>query len=159
MPIQRIPNGVQLNSATLNVKVQFYAADTVRVLKWLPDGTSAKASLVVIQTNLPDLNIRVEENADTITLASANLTVELSKTDGAIQYLAGDHRVILKEQGRAAITPVKSRMNNAFSVRQDFRLTPKEGIYGLGQHQYGWLNDRGHTVNWCRPTPTPLPHS
>ena len=37
--VQRIQNGVQLNTAALNVKVQFYAADIVRVLKWLPGGT------------------------------------------------------------------------------------------------------------------------
>ena len=61
---QRIPNGVQMNSATLNVRVQFYADDIVRVLKWRPDGTPAKASLVVIQTNLPDLNIHFDENPE-----------------------------------------------------------------------------------------------
>ena len=49
---------VELNTGIVNVKVQFYADDRVRVVKWLPGGTPKKASLVVIQTNLPDLNIR-----------------------------------------------------------------------------------------------------
>src|SRR5208282_580095 len=43
---ERIPNGVQMSSTTLNVRVQFYADDIVRVLKWRPDGTPVKASLV-----------------------------------------------------------------------------------------------------------------
>ena len=65
---------------------------------------------------------------------------KIIQTDGAIQYLAGDgHRVILKEEGWATITPVKiAHETNAFSVRQNFKLTPDEGIYGLGQHQYGY---------------------
>ncbi|MGO9000756.1 MAG: DUF4968 domain-containing protein, partial [Limisphaerales bacterium] len=96
---QRIPNGVQLNTAALNVKVQFYADDIVRVVKWLPGGTSEKSSLVVIQTNLPALDINFQENAATIILASGKITVQLSKSDGAIQYLTGDNQVILKEQG------------------------------------------------------------
>ena len=29
---------------------------------------------------------------------------------------------------------------------QNFKLTPDEGIYGLGQHQYGYMNYRGRTV-------------
>jgi len=135
LPVQRIQNGVQLNTAALNVKVQFYADDTVRVVKWLPGGTSEKSSLVVIQTNLPALNIQVEENAKTITLGSGKITLQLSKSDGAIQYLTGDNRVILQEQGETMITPVRIKHEtNAFSVRQNFKLTPDERIYGLGQH-------------------------
>jgi alpha-D-xyloside xylohydrolase len=147
LPVQRIQNGVQLNTAALNVKVQFYADDTVRVVKWLPGGTSEKSSLVVIQTNLPALNIQVEENAKTITLGSGKITLQLSKSDGAIQYLTGDNRVILQEQGETMITPVRIKHEtNAFSVRQNFKLTPDEGIYGLGQHQSGYMNYRGRTV-------------
>jgi alpha-D-xyloside xylohydrolase len=146
-PVQRITNGVQLNTAGMNVRVQFYAPDIVRVVKWLPGGTSAKSSLVVIQTNPPDLNIRVEENTDTIALSSTKIAVQLSRRGGAVQYLAGNGRVILKEQGPAAIAPVKiAYETNAFSIRQNFTLTPQEGIYGLGQHQSGYMNYRGRTV-------------
>ena len=35
----------------------------------------------------------------------------------------------------------------AFSVQQNFKLTPDEGVYGLGQHQSGYMNYRGRTVN------------
>jgi alpha-D-xyloside xylohydrolase len=145
--VQHIQNGVQLQAGKLNVKVQFYADDVVRVLKWGPGGTSAQASLVVIQTNLPDLNIKVDEGADTVTLASGKLKLQLSRSDGAIQYLDANNQIILKEQGPAEITPVSlAHESNAFSVRQDFTLTPEEGIYGLGQHQDGYMNYRGRTV-------------
>ncbi len=146
-PVQHIQNGVQLQSGKLNVKVQFYADDVVRVLKWSSGGTSAKASLVVIQTNLPDLNIKVDEGADAVTLASGKLKLQLSKSDGAIQYLDANNQVILEEQGPADIAPVSiAHESNAFSVRQNFKLAPEEGIYGLGQHQSGYMNYRGRTV-------------
>jgi alpha-D-xyloside xylohydrolase len=145
--IKRIQNGVELKTDRLNVKVQFYADDRVRVVKWAPGGTSQKASLVVIQTNPPDLNIQFQENAGTVTLASGKIRLQLSENDGTIQYLTADNRPILAEQGGANIEPVKIKNEkNAFSVQQNFKLTPDEGIYGLGQHQSGYMNYRGRTV-------------
>ncbi len=131
----------------MHLKVQFYADDTVRVLKWQTGGTPEKASLVVIQTNVPDLNIQFQEDAGTVTLASKNMTVNLSKSDGAIQFLGAGNRNLLKEQGAPVITPVRMKYEtNAFSVEQDFTLTTNEGLYGLGQHQNGYMNYRGRTV-------------
>jgi alpha-D-xyloside xylohydrolase len=145
--LQRIQNGVELNAAALNVRVQFYADDIVRVVKWVPGGTPEKASLVVIKTNLPALNLQFQENAKVITLGSGKVTIQLSKSDGAIKYLDGDQRIILQEQGGANIVPVKiEHESNAFSVGQNFKLTPDEGVYGLGQHQNGYMNYRGRTV-------------
>jgi len=144
---RRIQNGVLLNTGNLHVKVQFYADDTVRILKWRTGGTSEKTSLVVIETNVPDLNIRFQEDAGIVTLSSKNVTLRLSKHNGAIQFLTADNRNLLKEQGAPIITPVRMKYEtNAFSVEQDFTLTPDEGIYGLGQHQNGYMDYRGHTV-------------
>jgi alpha-D-xyloside xylohydrolase len=145
--VRPIQNGIQLKTANLNVKVQFYADDIVRVVKWSPQGTAEKASLIVIQTNVPDLRIDFQETAETITLSSRKMTVQLSKSDGSIQYLNTDSQPILKEQGEAMIMPVQMKHEtNAFSVQQNFKLTPDEGIYGLGQHQSGYMNYRGRTV-------------
>jgi alpha-D-xyloside xylohydrolase len=143
----RIQNGVQLKAGELNVRVQFYADNVVRVLKWRPEGTSEKASLVVVEREVPDLKIRLQEDAEAITLSSGKVAVRLSKNNGAIQYLTGDSQVILKEAGQAIIAPIRiEHETNAFSIQQDFKLTPDEGIYGLGQHQSGYMNYRGRTV-------------
>jgi alpha-D-xyloside xylohydrolase len=145
--VQHIQNGAQLASGDLNVKVQFYADDTVRVLKWRPEGTPQKASLVVVQTNVPDLKIGFQEDDHEVTLSSSGIILRLSKSDGAIQFLNRDKQVILKEKGAPNITPIDIKYEaNAFSVEQDFTLTPDEGIYGLGQHQSGYMNYRGRTV-------------
>jgi alpha-D-xyloside xylohydrolase len=145
--IARVANGVQLTTGDLNIRVQFYSPSTVRVVKWASGGTSEKASLSVIQKDVPDLNVRLEESAAKVTLTSGQVKVQLSKTDGAIQYLANDDHTILKEQGRAIFTPCRiEKEKAAFSVRQNFTLTPDEGLYGLGQHQSGYMNYRGRTV-------------
>jgi alpha-D-xyloside xylohydrolase len=144
--VERIRNGVLLKTGTLNVKVQFYSDDTVRVVKWLPGGTDEKKSLVVIQSTLPGVNIGLQESSEFFNLSSGKITVQISKSNGQIQYLTIDSKVILAEQGQAIIKPVEMEHEKSFSIQQDFKLTADEGLYGLGQHQDGYMNYRGRSV-------------
>ena len=145
--IERIQNGVQLKTGDLNVKVQFYAEGIVRVVKWPSGGTNEKLSLSVLQKALPDLDVHVEENASKVTLSSGKIMLQLSKSDGSIQYLDSGNRTLLKEQGRPIFTPSQiARETSAFSVQQNFKLSADEGVYGLGQQQLGVMNYRGRTV-------------
>src|SRR5450432_2022643 len=68
---QRIHNGVQLLAGGQNVKVQFYSAGTIRVLKWPIGGSAKKASLAVIQTEVPELHIGISKSGNVITLSSS----------------------------------------------------------------------------------------
>jgi alpha-D-xyloside xylohydrolase len=145
--IERIQNGVQMRTGDLNVKVQFYAEGIVRVVKWPASGTSEKLSLSVLQKALPDLDVHVEESAAEVTLSYGHVKLQLSKSDGSIQYLDSGNRALLKEQGRPIFTPSQiARETSAFSVQQNFRLSADEGVYGLGQQQLGVMNYRGRTV-------------
>ena len=55
--------------------------------------------------------------------------------------------VLLAEQGAASITPAAVVGEpRAYSIETHYRLKPGEGIYGLGAHQAGVMNYRGHTV-------------
>lgn len=143
---QRIQNGIQLETQTLNLKVQFYADNIVRVVKWLPDGSSAKKSLIVVQNELPDLKIDFQENNQHLIIRSEKISVTICKKDGKIEYLNQDNGIILQEAKKAVITPVEMEYEKAYSIQQSFNLTPTEGIYGLGQHQDGYMNYRGRTV-------------
>jgi alpha-D-xyloside xylohydrolase len=145
--IQRIQNGIQLATGDLNVKAQFYAEGIVRVVKWPTGGTSEKHSLSVIQKDLPNLDVRFEENKAEVTLSSGQVKLLVSKSDGSIKYLDSDNRTVLKELGRAIFTPTGiEREKSAFSIRQNFQLSAEEGVYGLGQQQLGVMNYRGQTV-------------
>ncbi|MGA9069327.1 MAG: hypothetical protein WB424_03665, partial [Terracidiphilus sp.] len=67
--IQKIQNGVQLTFGDMNVKAQFYAEGTVRVVKWPANGKADKLSLTVIQKELPKLDVQVTEDAAGVTLS------------------------------------------------------------------------------------------
>jgi alpha-D-xyloside xylohydrolase len=145
--IQKIQNGVQLALGDLNVKAQFYAEGTVRIVKWPTAGKADKLSLTVIQKELPSLDVQVAESAAGVTLSDGLVKVIISKSDGAIQYFDKDGKTILQEQGKAIFTPATNpREEKAFNLQQNFTLNADEGVYGLGQFQDGIMNYRGHSV-------------
>ncbi|HDQ44389.1 MAG TPA: DUF5110 domain-containing protein, partial [bacterium] len=141
-----VRNGVQLETRGLHVRVQFYDENRVRVVKWPEGGTADKQSLVVIQDSLPPIDIRITERRGDILLRSSALTLSVSRKDGRIRYSSADGRIILREKGEPEFTPVEYTGDRSFHVRQNFRLTAEEGIYGLGQHQDGHMNYRGAEV-------------
>ena len=141
-----VPHGVVVKTPGLNVQVLFYAGDTVRVTKWLPQGSPVRKSLVVIQEKLPELAFERRESAEAVVLGSKALKVSVSKSDGSVTLTRASGEIVLKEDGKATLSPVSFNGDKGYSLRQRFTLTPSEGIYGLGQHQDGYMNYRGRSV-------------
>ncbi len=141
--VKHIKNGIELNTPGLNLKIEFYNDNIVRILKWNKFGTSDKKSLSVIMDSIPDLGIKTEENGNSILLSSPALTLKVSKAGGNIEYLNSNGENILSETGKPSFTRVVYDKDSGFSVRQNFKLSPDEGIYGLGQNQDGYFNYRG----------------
>ncbi|MBN1694779.1 DUF5110 domain-containing protein [candidate division WOR-3 bacterium] len=144
--LKQIQNGVQIETNEINFKVQFYADNIVRVVKWLPGASVEKMSLVVIQDTLPNLQVKFKENSKEVIISSSKITLNVSKKDGKIEYLNSQGESVLRENSKADITPVEYKHERAFSLKQKFLLTGDEGVYGLGQHQYGYMNYRGKKV-------------
>jgi len=144
---QLIPGGLQFTNGEINVKVLFYSPSTVRVLKWPAGGISAKTSLSVVSQ--PDLSVHVgqiEETSEVIVFGSPRFALQIDKHTGGITYLGPDNRTILTETTSSfAHCPIE-REKAAFSIQQNFTLSPDEGLCGLGQHQSGYMNYRGRTV-------------
>ena len=143
--VESIKNGVVVHTSGQNTKIQFYSGNIVRIMKWLPEGTDKKLSLSVIMDTLPQLSIKVDQNSNDIVLTSDKMEVSYNKASGSISYSDKGNKELLAESG-TAFTPVVYSGDSSYNIQQDFELTPNEGIYGLGQHQYGYMNYRGKTV-------------
>ena len=141
-----VKNGIQTATKNLNVRAQYYDKGTVRVTKWPSNGTSEKNSLSVIMDSVPELEIKIQEAQEYVLLESPQLLVKLFKKDGHLQFVSPDDSTILSETGKPEFTPVVYDRDSAFSISQSFSLYRDEGVYGLGQHQYGYFNYRGKTV-------------
>ena len=146
IPIRSIQNGAEFETAGMSIRIQFYSDNTARVVKRPVAGKEAPPSLSVIQTPEPDLGILISDTNGILILKTGRLAVRAGKSDGRIEFAAADGSVLLKEKGRPSFDPVVYSGDSTFQVRQGFRLTREEGVYGLGQHQDGLMNYRGKTV-------------
>jgi alpha-D-xyloside xylohydrolase len=144
--VTQVVNGVRLESSKMNVKVQFYGEKLARVTKWSANGSSEKKSLMVLNHELPSIEVSIEETSEAVELKTSALNVSISKADGNIKYTDLSGNVVLQEQGSPLLSPVVYSADSGFTVQQNFKLTADEGVYGLGQHQYGYFNYRGKEV-------------
>jgi alpha-D-xyloside xylohydrolase len=87
------------------------------------------------------------QTRDAVTLATAAVRVRVDRRTGAVEFLDVAGKTILTESadGREISPAIQPGVEGTL-VRQAFVLAPDEGIYGLGQHQQGVWNYRGHSV-------------
>ncbi len=142
--IFKLENGIRLQTRELNVRVQFFADNTVKVEKWLTGTKPDTTSLVVIQNKVPKVDFKLSETTDSVFLSTNRLLVSISLSDGQVCF-KNKTKTLLKEAA-AQFIPFELKNEKAYSIRQNFTLSDDEGIYGLGQHQYGYMNYRGKSV-------------
>jgi alpha-D-xyloside xylohydrolase len=145
--VKVLRNGIQWTNGQFFTRILFYGENQVRVVKWI-NGVSPENNSLVVKNSAPEkANLSFAEDAFQFVLCSINLTVRLSKVDGTVEYQDAAGQTLFKEQGPPAIQPISIRSEtNLFSLEQKFLLRPEEGLYGLGQHQDGYMNYRGRTV-------------
>jgi alpha-D-xyloside xylohydrolase len=143
--LTRFDNGVQLKAHDLNVKVQFYSDNMVRITKWPSNGKEEKQSLSVIMSPEMSSKPEISENDTDVVLKTGSLIVKINRNTGNTSFSKGSGEVLLSETGQA-FKPAGIAGDPGLNIEQDFKLTEDEGIYGLGQHQDGLMNYRGHTV-------------
>lgn len=103
------------------------------------------------ESNIPTIvrpcggsSFKVSSTARAVSITTASLHVEVDRESLAIKFSNLKGQLILgehSEDGRA-LQPIKVGDVPAYEVRQDFDLSPDEALYGLGQHQEGFLNVR-----------------
>ncbi len=142
---KEINNGVEISTNELNLRIQFYSDQIVRVVKWLPESKADKLSLAVIRNEPKAVNLEILENKKQIILNSDELQVRILKRNMEITFYNSDGSQILSESG-PDFEAVVYGSDSAYHVKQQFVLDKDEGIYGLGQHQYGYMNYRGKKV-------------
>ncbi len=140
---QQTAMGIVFSTSSVQVEVQFFNPQTVRILKWPAGSAFEKKSLSVVGAPQPT-SFKITEDKNSITLQSSALTVHADRQTGRVSYFtpAGEQLFTEKDYG-IRFTPVTDAdSTKTFLVRQAFMLDSAEAIYGLGQHQEGMMNQR-----------------
>lgn len=134
--------GINFTSQGMDIRVEFFTPDVVRVYKTLQAEAYENKSLVVDVQKEP-VKIDIVQNKNFVTLASSDLKVKVNLTTAGIEFFKknGEKLLLDKDYG-TRFTKIDDAGKPSYNVRTEFLLDEYEPIYGLGQIQDNVLNRR-----------------
>jgi alpha-D-xyloside xylohydrolase len=141
-------NGIKYTVNGIDVRIQFYTPDIVRVIKTPAGRSFKKESFSVIKHAQAKMSLDIDDKGDLVNINSGKVIVSLNKRSGTITYSSSAGSVLLNEkEGGSKFTPFIDAGESTFTVEQSFVLDTKEAIYGLGQQQGGKMVQRNLSLN------------
>ncbi len=145
--IERSANGVTLHSSSGALHISVCSERVIRV-EASPTDEFPKSIVPTVIRPCGGASFTISSNASTVSIRTSVLKVEIDRATSSVRFLTAAGQPVLSEQehdGRT-IAPVDVDGMHTYEIRQDFLLSPDEALYGLGQHQEGFLNLRGIPV-------------
>jgi len=153
--VKKDSNGVTLQMNPGVMRLEVYSPRIIRVTYTAQDQLPKSASLAVIAK--PErVKWKLSDTKSEISLRTDEIQARVNRATGAVSFFDKDGAPILAENpdGGKSLTPNQINGMNTLRSRQEFELEPNEAIYGLGQHQNGWMNYCGTTVHLQQRNPT-----
>ncbi len=141
--IARSANGVTLHSSSGALHLAVCSDRVIRVEASLTDKFPESNVPTVIRP-CGGASFTISYSASTVTIKTSVLKVEIDRATNSVEFLTAAGQPILSEQGShgRTITPIDVDGLHTNEIGQDFLLSPNEALYGLGQHQEGFLDLR-----------------
>jgi alpha-D-xyloside xylohydrolase len=145
--VSRQPDGLLLKLESGVLRLQVMSPYTIRVTYAAGDAIPDLKSYSVIATPPADAKWTTRDTPDAIFIETDILRTRIDRQTGAVAFFDLQDNPILAESsdGREISPSIQPGVHGTL-VRQSFVLLADEGIYGLGQHQQGIWNYRGHAV-------------
>ena len=151
---ERIPAGIVVTpaeGAARRVRLEVYGPETIRVTATEDADLDLPASLMVTAEPSATTPFRVESRGDMVVLSTAEAVAEVSTITGAVRFLdAGGHEILAERPGSRELSPVtvedQAGDHRFLATRQVWESPADESFYGLGQHQQGVMDYKGHDV-------------
>ena len=143
---QRTLHGIKSNVQGLDIQIEFYSSNTVRIYKVPENNQYSKKSLSVIKAP-EQINLSINEKGDIVVLESNTLQVNYHRKTGKVSFFdKQENRLFTEKDYGAQFTQFNDAGNQTYSPRQSFLLDKEEAIYGLGQTQTGQMNQRNQKM-------------
>jgi len=131
------------------LKIQICSDEIIRVIASPVDSFSTRASLMVNKTNWQPANWSVKEEGSIVKISTSKITVCVDSITGKIEFYDSNNNSLLNEKngGGKIITPAEVMGEKTYHIQQLLEPSEGEAFYGLGQHQNGVMNYKGHDVD------------
>ncbi|MEO7720235.1 MAG: TIM-barrel domain-containing protein [Capsulimonas sp.] len=139
---------IQLSQGALRLQV---CTPRVIHVTYSADGAFPEQRVPTVIAKFAPTPFKVTTTDRYITIATGQVQAQVDRKSGAVRFLDAKGNAILSEpeSGGKSLTPVTlpgATPVKSFRAHQEFALPADEGIYGLGQHQDGFMDYRGSAV-------------
>lgn len=147
--VQRQADGVTVHprvQGTAAVRLQVVDTGIIRVSAD-PDGDFKRSDSLMRVPVQGDSAFQLDEQSDSVRLKTAKVIATVSTIDGHVSFADAQGKPLLAEvAGGRTFSPLKVEGHDYLSTRQRFVSPDDEAFYGFGQHQQGWMNQKGRNV-------------
>ncbi len=138
--------GFKADVDSVNIEVQFYSPEIVRILKSKSDFEFEKKSIAVVKTPAP-VAFSVSSQGKIVRASTEKMVVKLDVNSGTLSFYNPDGSELVTElKDGVVFTPKQDLGTPTFGVKQSFVLDNDECIYGLGQFQKGKMSQRNQRL-------------
>lgn len=103
----------------------------------------SRPTLATLARRCPKTTFQTDWNGtrSELTVTTADLAVHIDTRSGAVSFRdAGDRMILAERAGGRTLARAVVQGESTQNVRQQWEPNTDEGLYGLGQHQQGWMN-------------------
>ncbi|BDI33081.1 alpha-xylosidase [Capsulimonas corticalis] len=149
--VQKQNNGVTLQLSQGALRLQVCTPRVIHVT-YSADGKFPDQRVPAVIAHYTPTPFQMTTTGQSITLSTGQVQAQVDRKSGAVRFLDAKGAPILSEPstGGKSLTPVTlagPKPVESYKAHQEFTLPADEGIYGLGQHQDGYMDYRGSIVN------------
>jgi len=145
--LEKLNDGIILNLKNGALKVQICTEKIARIV-FDPERKFQLRKSLVVEKEWKPVPFEVSSDDGEIRLSTKELIILINKKSGALSFSDKNGRLYLREDQEKPrqLTGARVMGEKTYHLQQNFKLSPEEGIYGLGQHQEGIMNYRNHDV-------------
>nr|WP_199083103.1 TIM-barrel domain-containing protein [Pedobacter sp. ASV19] len=148
--IQQTARGLKFSTRQMDIQIEFYSENIVRVYKTPTGKTYDKKSLSVVNSAKSTPLAYAKKGNNTL-IKSSTIQVEVNTETGGIYFYDASGKEILKDKDDGTqFSPLDDAGSPSFKVRTGFLLDKDEAIYGVGQimdNKFNRRNSSHHMQN------------
>jgi alpha-D-xyloside xylohydrolase len=131
------------------MKIQVCSDGIFRITATRQACFSDRPSLMAEKTSWKSVNWFLSEEGENLIIKTSRLSVRVHQVTGAVSFYDASGACLLQEKapGGKIITPAEVGDERTWHIQQLFDSPADEAFYGLGQHQNGVMNYKGHDVD------------
>ncbi len=131
------------------MKIQICTENIIHVVASQEKPFSQRPSLMVDRASWKPVSWSMQEGANGVEISTPQLTARVQPKTGEVAFLDARGRLLVQEKsgGGKIITSADVMGEHTTHIQQFFESPEDEAFYGLGAHQNGVMNYRGHDVD------------